>query len=505
MNKPLSLTFASSLTNLTELNSSFDSGVLRIAYAGENRNKSNISKEVFEKAIPSMHGIPVVCHYDRASNSIGGHDMEVVRDDDGSLRLVNLTVPVGFVPESAETWWEAVTETDGTEHEYLCTEVILWKREEVYRKLKADGITAQSMEITVMSGEEKDDGVFYIYNFEFTALALIGVEPCFESAALEMFTREGFKKLLSDMMQDLKDSFSMVKPSKEDDIHPQKSQTEGGERVLDEKMNLAAEYGVNVDDLDFSLEDLSIDELRERFEAMKQPEENFELNSNIEEELRHVLSSMKVRHEWGEYPRYCYVDYDADAQEVYCWDREKDWLLYGFPYSVDGDATIVDFANGRRKKYAIVDFDGEETQESPFASIYEMIEQYASNNADLEQKFQSASESMQSMTQELDELRAFKRETEDHAEAERRAAIFARFEDLAGVEAFEALRNSTEEISAEDLEEKCYAIRGRNAKPNAVFSAAPEHKPTKLIVERQHEDSEPYGGLFVEFGIGSDN
>ena len=47
----LNLTYASSLTDLCEINSSFDSGILRIAYTGDNRNGSSISKDVFEDAL----------------------------------------------------------------------------------------------------------------------------------------------------------------------------------------------------------------------------------------------------------------------------------------------------------------------------------------------------------------------------------------------------------------------------------------------------------------------
>ena len=45
MENALRISFASSLTNLCEKNSSFDSGVLRICYTGENRNRSYFSKE----------------------------------------------------------------------------------------------------------------------------------------------------------------------------------------------------------------------------------------------------------------------------------------------------------------------------------------------------------------------------------------------------------------------------------------------------------------------------
>ena len=211
-NKVLNLTFASSITDLCEVNSSFDSGILRIAYTGENRNGSAISKDVFERCIKTIFNCPIVCNYDRESDTLGGHDMEVVREKDGALVLVNITTPVGCIPESAKVFWENVTEDDGTVHEYLCAEALLWKRQEAYRKIKKDGIVAHSMEITVKDGETIN-GVYHIKDFEFTAFALIGVEPCFESSSLEMFSKRDFKAQLSEMMLELKESFNLVNTS----------------------------------------------------------------------------------------------------------------------------------------------------------------------------------------------------------------------------------------------------------------------------------------------------
>ena len=108
MNKTLNLTFASSLTRLCSINSSFDQGILKIAYEGDNRNKSHISKEAFIKSLPTIYNCPLVCNYDRETDTLGGHDMEVVRDGDGTLRIINSTTPVGCIPESAKTWFEEV-------------------------------------------------------------------------------------------------------------------------------------------------------------------------------------------------------------------------------------------------------------------------------------------------------------------------------------------------------------------------------------------------------------
>ena len=195
------IVFSSGITSLTERNTSFDSGILRVCYTGKNRNNSFISKETFERCMPSIYNCPIVCRYDREEDIIGSHDMELVTSDDGSMRIVNVTQPVGVVPESAKYWWEEIEDGSGV-HEYLCVNVLLWKRQEAYKKIKEDGITDESMEISVKEGRMVD-GVYVIDRFEFTAFCLLGTaEPCYESASLEMFSCSDFKQQLADMMQE---------------------------------------------------------------------------------------------------------------------------------------------------------------------------------------------------------------------------------------------------------------------------------------------------------------
>lgn len=500
MDKVLNMTYASSLTNLCEVNSSFDTGVLRICYTGENRNKSFLSKEAITKSIPTLYNCPIVCNYDRESDTLGGHDMEIVCDGDGNLRIVNVTTPVGVIPESAKVWFGDYTEDDGTVHEYLYAEVLLWKRQEAYRKIKNDGITAHSMEIKVKSGKSVD-GVYHVADFEFNAFALIGVTPCFESSALEMFSKNNFKQQMSEMMQDLKETFTTVNPSKEDDnTHPQNYSMEGGEKVLEDKMNLAAKYGIDVDKLDFSIEDFTVEELTEKFEAMKndgekgEPDGKFALTSNMVEEINRVLTAEKVTRDWGECPRYCYVDCDIEAGEVYCWDR-NDWLLYGFAFSVDGDSINIDFESKKRKKYVIADFDGGE-QASPIAPVFELMENKLKDYAEIETKFNAASDTITSMTAELDELRQFKTDTENATAMVEREEVFAQFEDLVGIEAFETLKDDCMKYDLETLEEKCFAIRGRNG---AALKFSAKEKAPKLKVPKTDISNEPYGGLFVKY------
>lgn len=506
-NTVLNLTYASSLTDLCEINSSFDSGVLRIAYAGVNRNGSAISKQTFERCLKTIYNCPVVCNYDRETDTLGGHDMEVVADGKGSLRIVNMTHPIGVIPQNSKIYWETIEEDDGTSHEYLCAEALIWKRQEAYRKIKEDGITAQSMELTIKDGKTID-GIYHINDFEFTAFALIGCEPCFESASLS-FAKQEYKQQFTEMMLELKEHFSQVNASKEDDnIHQTKYSMEGGEKVLDKK-ELIAKYGIDIDALDFSIDDFTVEELEAKFEEMKNtnPEANpddgqdkFALTSNVVEEIHRALSEVKVEREWGECSRYCFVDCDFEAMEVYCWDT-NDWLLYGFSYKLNGDNIDIDFESKKRKKYVIADFDDGE-QDSPFAQIFAEMEQKLHDSAEFADKYQTASDTITSMEKELGELRQYKSDAENAIARGERDEVFAQFEDLVGVEAFETLKEKCMEYDLDTIEEKCYAIRGRQGVP-AKFSA--EQKVPKLKVEKEDKSKLPYGGLFEKYGFSAEN
>lgn len=518
MGKVVHMAYSSSLSSLCEINSSFDTGVLRIAYTGANRNGSFISKETFERCIETLYNCPIVCHYDRETDSIGGHDVELVSGEDGSMRLVNMTIPIGVIPESSKYFWSVVEEEDGTEHEYLCADVLIWKRQEAYRKIKEDGITAHSMELTVKDGA-MEGGLFVIKDFEFTAFCLLGDEhePCFESSALGLFSYDEMKKQMAEMMSDLKNEFSLVVPPVGDnDKHPQNHPMEGGEKVLNEKLALVAEYGLEVENLGFSIEDLTLEELREKFEAMKpaepavdpvvdepaEPKADFALAGQIRDEIYNALSVEKIECCWGEMTRYHYVDHDHEALQIYCYDAE-DWKLYGFSYSMNGDNVVIDFESKKRMKFAIVDFD-EGEQPAPFAGVFEEItKQYTANDTQWSEKYQTASDTITSMENELGTLRQFKTDTEAAAKAAAQEEVFAQFEDLVGVEEFDALREHCAEYELDALEEKCYAIRGRKG-TTAKFTT--ESKPPKLKVDKTAPVSnDPYGGLFARYGHADNN
>lgn len=490
----LKLTYDSSISDIRDINSSFDIGKLRICYTGANRNKTYFSKDTLRRAIPTLFNCPVVVNYDRDSGTFGAHDVEVITDYDNQLRMVNITQPVGVIPESANVFFEDFEEENGEVHEYLCADVILWKRQEAYKAIKENGIVAESMEINVNAGDRVDD-VYVVNDFEFTAFALLGndVEPCFESASLQTYSLGSeFKEEFAQMMDEFKRTFNLATTPSGVDGYNKNSKEGGDNQMVDENKKFSEEAEV-IEEVTDTVEDTVTDPEPE--------EENFALDSNLREAIYGAFADLTVMTEYGEMPQYCICDFDFEAKMIYAWET-ADWVLYGFTYDMDGDNVKVDFDSKKRMKYVIAEFDEGETQDSPFASAYEQmtesIHEANENVSELKDKYQAASEKIDELNSELEKLRAFKSEIEDATDKAQRDELFAQFTDLSDVEEFKALVENSSEYDLDALEEKCFALRGRNMKFNLVKG---EVKTPKLPImpKDDSDEKEPYNGLIKKY------
>lgn len=506
--------------DIQEVNASFARGSLKVMYLGANQNKSYFDRAVVEAALPSLRNVPIVCHWDEDAEEIGGHDIEIASRSSGELYIKNLTEPCGVVPgDIAEFRFEVSSDENGNEHEYLVIDnILLWKRQDVYHHIvdELGGKVKHSMEISIDDGEMKD-GVFVVKAFHFVALCLLErVDPCFQGSELELYSVDAFKAKMEEMLCELKETFSKANtPSTEiDNTH---FSEEGGNCTMEEKLALLEKYSLSVDELDFALEDFSIEELEEKFQAMtadngeatgaadaaSEPAiddavqtEDFALNSNVREELRHAVGKVLYRDRWGDdVQRYWMADFDEEKKLVYCEDQ-LDWKLYGFTYSVDGDAVTVDFESGKRMKWDIVEYVGGE-DDGLEGIMRDMMRRYSDRADEVEQNFAAASKQVEEMQPELEELRKFKAETDKALASAEKQAVLDKFSTLAGNEAYEALKEKIEEVSASDIEEKCFAILGRTM-VGAKFSLN-DPKPTRIPVDRadeaDDEEKDPYGGI----------
>jgi len=334
--KIMHLNYSSSFDKITEINSSFDTGILKIAYHGLNRNNSFISKESFERNIKSMYNCPIVTNYNRNITDENGnkgdfssHDahLEVDTDENGniqSVEIVNDTYPIGVVYESADYWWEEIEDESGM-HEYLCTNVILWKRQDAYNKLKEDKVFNHSMEIEVSNGSFSDKGYYEIIDFQFTAFCILSnsVEPCFESSSIQLFNKQNCNEQFTQMMKELKEISQVF-----------------SKNIVDEKLELLKKYNLTIETISFNIDDLSLEEIESKIN------EQFSLsNSQLMTEIDKILQTMTEmkKNYWGELVerRSFYLMDLKDENAVVVtntWDT-----YYGVPYSLNGDIVTLDF------------------------------------------------------------------------------------------------------------------------------------------------------------------
>lgn len=515
MSERESLLYHFSLDEVKDVNSYFAKGKMRIAYHGRNPNGTNISKEAFDLCIPTIFNCPVVANYMREADMIGGHDVNIVKTENGLL-MQNITEPVGVIPESANTWWETVEEPDGEKHEYLCADVLIWKRQAVYEHLKENGITSGSMEIAVTQRHYDVNGEMHIDAFEFTAFCLLERDhPCFQSAGVELFSVDACREQFSLMMEDFRKEFSEVIAASADDIQ---NSLKGGDCNMNDCVNIdemLTQYGLSAEEITFETDGLTQDELSLKFSQLRdekmnppeqEPEQPAEPEQKEEPEVQKfsltveqfimavhtALDADRVPDPYcgGTMRRYWYTECDMEAGLIYVEDMHNHFL-YAIPYTMDGDNPVLDMQARKRVKRQYVDFDEGNGGDND-AFVFSCLDAFG----------QSCKEKFDELTQEKNELEKFRLDTEKARRAEEVQRVFAAFSDLAGNERFDALRENPGDMTADELEEKCFAIRGRMALQQ--YSLADHQDSVRLPVEDKNApaSTEPYGGIFAEFGIG---
>ena len=205
-------------SSMKQLNKQFALVDILLCYHGENRNRTSMSKEVIEAALPSLYGVPIVGEYiylDDGSKDFGSHGGKIILSDKG-IKFEDTTKPYGFITKDAvdNAKWVTITEKDGfTQHEYLELKgCIVWEKryEEVSSLL--DKNYGQSMEISINAGREDKNGYYVIEDMTFSAACILGsnpdgtdVIPCFESACIgRHYELDSFKQEFSLMLDEYK-------------------------------------------------------------------------------------------------------------------------------------------------------------------------------------------------------------------------------------------------------------------------------------------------------------
>lgn len=334
-------------------NTGFVRGVCKVAYAGENRNYTNIPKEAFEKAETTIFGVPVVGNW--LGDNYGGHDI-VIETKGNEVSFKDATIPYGFVPQDANPRWESVEDNNGNSKNYYAVDVILWHErypEEV--QFIIDNGANQSMEIMVTDGDWDDNWEFFdINDFYYSALCLLGrekdedgingeknVEPCFENSEV------------------IVGQFSMTEKFKED-LFAIKSAFEGGEELTDKTKYTDDEdvveevEDVNIDedvqDEDFTEDDVAEEKNLDQEENYSEKDSSEGGSDNDEKvkndfELSHndirdkIFDILNPRDDEG-YREWNYWIMEVFQTYVMVSDESESDKYYRFDYVIDEDENI---------------------------------------------------------------------------------------------------------------------------------------------------------------------
>ncbi|MGL5151619.1 MAG: hypothetical protein ACRC7N_13730, partial [Clostridium sp.] len=86
------LIFNGTMSNFEMVNPEFAKVKVYVCYAGKNRNRSEISREVLDEMAKTIYGIPVVAEYDEVNNCFKGHGGKLEVSDEG-IDFIQTTVP----------------------------------------------------------------------------------------------------------------------------------------------------------------------------------------------------------------------------------------------------------------------------------------------------------------------------------------------------------------------------------------------------------------------------
>lgn len=536
-NKKLKLDFEISIFDVVDLNKSFAAAKCLVCYTGRNRNKSDIRRDVMENALSSMKNIPVVGRYDVDKDDFGAHDLKVITTDKG-VDVVNATIPFGVIPESAKQWFE-IREVNGEEKECLFTDVILWKRQHGYQRIAEAGTISESMEINVSAFTVDQDDYCIVDKFEFEALCLLGstVTPCFENACVQMYSNEvvsDFKLQFSEMLKEFKE----LSQNNNKDFNQNNTNNEGGKPL--EKLEILKKFNKNVEDLDFSIDDMSVEELSAKMEELfgtnepatdpepivntepvadpeptpePTPEEPIQepvVNEPVAEPQAEPLTFSATYKEKRQaannaLPNVVVFDDDENCIEeiwYYLEDMSDEYLFVERYHWVKG--TDSDFKNGRfAYEYS------EETNSVTITSEFEemvkvwlTLEEKAKVDADradyeaTKTAFEEYKLSHSYENEKVDELTSFKARVESEN-------VFAKYEDKIGetIE-FKELKENAMNYSLDQLEKECIYIVGLHAAELNFSKPQTENKTLKFSVEPEitnEPEDEPYGGLMKQY------
>ena len=179
------------LINIREDNPNVSYCQIKVLYVGDNRNHTNISKEVAWKMGSKLPGSPIVGYYNFDSQDFEEHNRDIQINDNGTFALIDMTKPYGYIDSQAKVWFQKFQDADGIIREYLMTEGQIWTGIYPESQRIIEKGNNQSMELGKVQGSwtgsnNSNERFFIINEAVIDKLCILGenFEPCFEGAQI---------------------------------------------------------------------------------------------------------------------------------------------------------------------------------------------------------------------------------------------------------------------------------------------------------------------------------
>lgn len=385
-------TFATFSDIEPSVNPSFHKAKTRIMAIESIANRCNFSKDSVLKGLPTLKNVPIVTQYNDETGNLKGHEF----DKNGNA----LTYAIGTIPESAEQWIEEVEE-NGETKQYLCSDVLLWKRQKKeFEFIQTHKELSVSMEVMITDSEfDRESNILNIDDFYFTAVTVlgIGITPAFGEANITFSQQD---EQYQQMMFEL-------------------NNFENGGNTMPPVQST-------------------------QFEEEQQPVEPQPTEQQPQEEK-------PVEHEQQKEPE---VDYKS--------------LL-------------------------------EKEQVESGRTIRELTQERDVLTQQLEQLKQDQQKQMEDVMKELEDLRQYKHNIEKEQRQGQINAILDNFKDLEELEDYQALIKDVDNLTPQQLEDRCYVIAGKQARAKRQRNTA---TPPKINITTQHKETpkkdDRYGGLLFK-------
>lgn len=466
-----------------------------LMHLGQNYNGSVFEKSVVDSALPTLGYIPIVAFIENnrsGEQDCSDHRYIIVKDEKGVHReYQGVAYGVILSNEDNNAHYEERLCDDGETRTFLVVDGLIWNMfEDSSDIINRDLIKSQSMELwddgSSVEGYEDENRIFHFTKFSFRAACILGkdYEPAMINSTVEVqevqFTINNFVKNIQTEINNKYCEFTRL---------VNKNKNNESTKDVDNQNNKG---GITtMTNTDFAQTVM----------------EHFEDIGSI------VSQHETVVNRWGDrVPRYSLKD--IQENEAIVVDRNNNYRIYGFPFTMNGDKPNIDFSSAKRKKTQYVDYDETasstengfdfgkhiaDIENSAFDKVTDAqnkVSEFEKKVEDIEKAKAEVETNYSTVKAELDDLKPkydeFVKAEQARLDAEldeKKNAEFAKYETVfADCAEFETLKEKKSEMTLDKIESECAILYARKNLGKTNFSKFGNSSLSAGIIDDSKDD-----------------